>query len=240
MAKKGSKVNTSGRRSSAAEPVINTVEIKLKSFDDLRKEHTTLEEIRDAVRTLPLDNVLPLLLELLTNFDVQQAHDAVLTEWIKTILLIHTAYFMTLPEVVQQLSTVYQDLDDRLTVYPKLLAMHGRLDLIQSQIDSRNRKDDADEDDMESDNEQAVLYSDTEEELDEDDEGDEDVEEDDEDDLMEMDTNEEVNYFLGKEKKIAHFFFLYSLKKKIKYQTLMTKMIILVIVTWKLRICKIK
>lgn len=205
MPKKGSK-SSSGRRSSLVAQtdmdmnssvgeigskytvITNSITAEIKTFDELKGEHTTLEEIRDAVRTLSLDNVLPLLQELLAKFDVQQARDTVLTEWIKTILLIHTAYFMKIPQVVQKLSSIYQALEDRLTVYPKLLAMHGRLDLIQGQIDSRNRKDEDDE--FESDIEQAGD-SDSDEDEDEDDE---EVDEDDEDDLMDMDSNDEVSF----------------------------------------------
>ncbi|CAO3630940.1 unnamed protein product [Mucor hiemalis] len=166
----------------------NTVK-DVKHWAELKGECSNTEEIRDKVRRLPLDSVLPLLQELLAEFDVQQARDTELTEWIKTVLLTHTAYFMTLPEVVQRLSTLYKELDDRLTVYPKLLAMHGRLDLIQNQIDARNRKDDSDED---SD---AEVFSESEDddEAHEDDDNEED-DEDDEDDLMDMD-NEEAEMF---------------------------------------------
>lgn len=172
-------------RSSAAQQEMKQV----KSWEELKKECTSLEDIRNTVRCLPLDNVLPLLQELLAQFDVQQARDAVLTEWIKTVLLTHTAYFMTLPEVVQRLSTLYKELDDRLTVYPKLLAMHGRLDLIQNQIDARNRKNI--ESDDESDMEEVPYQSESDDDVDGDDDNDED-DVDDEDDLMDM-SHEEVN-----------------------------------------------
>jgi hypothetical protein len=216
MAKKGSKAANGGRRSSMVTTpelenknitIVNHNETdhskfsvirsgqqdslatakEMKHWAELKKENTTTEEIRNAVRRLPLDNVLPLLQELLAEFDVQQARDTVLTEWIKTVLLIHTAYFMTLPEVVQRLSTLYKELNDRLTVYPKLLAMRGRLDLIQNQIDARNRKEEEteDEDDLP---EQA--YSESEDDMDDEGEDDEGDDENDED-LMDMD-NEEV------------------------------------------------
>ncbi|CAO0797288.1 unnamed protein product [Mucor circinelloides] len=221
MAKKGSKAVNGGRRSSVMGPsdieneniaIVNHNEDvgkfsvirsaqqetkQVKSWEELKKECTSLEDIRNTVRRLPLDNVLPLLQELLAQFDVQQARDAVLTEWIKTVLLTHTAYFMTLPEVVQRLSTLYKELDDRLTVYPKLLAMHGRLDLIQNQIDARNRKNV--ESDEESDMEEVPYQSESGEDVDdEDDEDNEDDDVDDEDDLMDMD-NEELKMFKEEE-----------------------------------------
>lgn len=222
MVKKGSKAANGGRRSSVVgasdtenkniaivnhnedvgkfsvirSSAVAQQEMKqVKSWDELKKECTNLEDIRNTVRRLPLDNVLPLLQELLAQFDVQQARDAVLTEWIKTVLLTHTAYFMTLPEIVQRLSTLYKELDDRLTVYPKLLAMHGRLDLIQNQIDARNRKDI--ESDDESDVEEVPYQSDSDGDVDDDEDNEED-DVDDEDDLMDMD-NEELKMFKEEE-----------------------------------------
>lgn len=159
----------------------------IQEWKDLKEDCKTTEEIRSKVRRLPLDNVLPLLQELLAKFDVQQARDTELTEWIKTVLLIHTAHFMTLPEIVERLSNLYKELDDRLTVYPKLLAMHGRLDLIQHQIDARNRKDDSD-DDLDT-----QLFSESEDSDDAEDVDNEGSDDDSDDDLMDMDGDEEVN-----------------------------------------------
>ncbi|KAG2197524.1 hypothetical protein INT47_007133 [Mucor saturninus] len=157
----------------------------IQHWAELKAECNTNEEIRSKVRRLPLDHVLPLLQELLEKFDAQQARDTELTEWIKTLLLIHTAYFMTLPDVVERLSSLYKELNNRLTVYPKLLAMHGRLDLIQNQIDARNRKDDSDD---ESD---AQVFSDSDEEDAAEDDADSDDDLDDsDDDLMDMDDEE--------------------------------------------------
>ncbi|GAA5803209.1 hypothetical protein EDC94DRAFT_549734 [Helicostylum pulchrum] len=161
----------------------------IQSWVQLKQECNTTEEIRNKVRRLPLDNVLPLLQELLAKFDVQQARDTELTEWIKTVLLIHTAYFMTLPEIVERLSNLYKELDDRLTVYPKLLAMHGRLDLIQNQIDARNKKDDSD------DELDTQLFEESEDSDDAEDVDEQGSDNDSDDDLMDMDGDEEAKMF---------------------------------------------
>ncbi|CAO3698317.1 unnamed protein product [Rhizopus microsporus] len=108
---------------------------------------------------------------------------------------------MSLPEIVQQLSDLYNELNVRLTVYPKLLAMHGRLGLIQRQIDYRNRKE---EDESEDEDEEDVkVFSESEDEDAEDDAvayGDEEDDEDN-DDLMDIDdshghdnNNDEVKF----------------------------------------------
>ncbi|CEP19944.1 hypothetical protein [Parasitella parasitica] len=219
MAKKGSKAASGGRRSSVVAASVDaenkTISIinhnedvgkfsvirssqqetkQIKTWEELKKDCESLQDIRNTLRRLPLDNILPLLHELLAQFDVQQARDAVLTEWIKMVLLTHTAYFMTLPEVVQRLSTLYKELDDRLTVYPKLLAMHGRLDLIQNQINARNRIEDDTDD--ESDIDQVPYQSESDDDVDNQDNEEDDLH--DEDDLMDMD-DEEMKMFKEEE-----------------------------------------
>jgi len=54
--------------------------------------------------------------------------------WIRTILIEHTSYLMTLPDLVKSLSGLYLIVDSRLTVFKKLLKLSGRMDLLLSQI----------------------------------------------------------------------------------------------------------
>ena len=162
-------------------------------WQELKKGIQSVDDMRKRVRQLPLDHVLPLLKELLDSFEKDPtARDT--TEWLKVVLLTHTAYFMSQPDTVQRLSNVYKALDDRLTAYPKLLAMHGRLDLVQNQVEARRRRENA------SDDEHALDTEDEEDEEDEEEDqseseiedDDEDIESDEDDNLMEMDHDNEV------------------------------------------------
>ncbi|KAG8940019.1 Small subunit (SSU) processome component [Tulasnella sp. 419] len=57
--------------------------------------------------------------------------------WIRMLLLVHTAHFMTIPDLVSRLSTLHAVLTSRSQLHDKLLALNGRLDLALSQIDLR-------------------------------------------------------------------------------------------------------
>ncbi|CDS12896.1 hypothetical protein LRAMOSA05080 [Lichtheimia ramosa] len=101
--------------------------------------HSKPEVIRSTVQRLPSSYVIPLMQQLIARFQNKPNRGPALAEWIKTVLLVHTSYLMTVPDLVGKLSNFYQALDARLAVFPKLLALRGRLDLIQNQIDTRTR-----------------------------------------------------------------------------------------------------
>ncbi|KAI8373626.1 WD40-repeat-containing domain protein [Choanephora cucurbitarum] len=97
-------------------------------------QHTKVEVINSTVKRLPTQYLIPLLQEVIQRFQEKPARAPALLVWIKSILLIHTAYLMTVPDLVGKLSNFYQALDTRLGVFPKLLALRGRLDIVQSQV----------------------------------------------------------------------------------------------------------
>ncbi|KAI8080245.1 WD40-repeat-containing domain protein [Gilbertella persicaria] len=97
-------------------------------------QHTKVDVINNTIRRLPTQYLIPLLQEVIQRFQEKPARAPALLIWIKSILLIHTAYLMTVPDLVGKLSNFYQALDTRLGVFPKLLALRGRLDIVQSQV----------------------------------------------------------------------------------------------------------
>lgn len=120
--------------------------------------HSNRELIRNTVRRLPTTWVIPFLQQIVDKFQERPNRGKALLEWIKAVLLIHTAYLMTVsvntstcslnrsqsnvmlyqvPDLVGKLSNFYKALDARLGVFQKLLGLHGRLDLLMSQIDMR-------------------------------------------------------------------------------------------------------
>ncbi|KAI7859133.1 WD40-repeat-containing domain protein [Circinella umbellata] len=104
------------------------------------------EIVNTTVQRLPTAYVIPLMLQLIAKFQNSPGRGSGLLIWIKAVLLTHTTYLMTVPDLVAQLSTFYQALDARLAVFPKLLALRGRLDLIQNQINNRSRFSQQEED----------------------------------------------------------------------------------------------
>lgn len=101
-------------------------------------QHSKPDVINSTVRRLPTEYLIPLLLELIQKFQEKPGRAPVLLVWIKSVLLIHTAYLMTVPDLVGKLSNFYQALDTRLGVFPKLLALRGRLDIVQSQVNVKS------------------------------------------------------------------------------------------------------
>lgn len=101
-------------------------------------QHTKPDVINSTVRRLPTEYLIPLLTELITKFQEKPGRAPALLVWIKSVLTIHTAYLMTVPDLVGKLGNFYQALDTRLGVFPKLLALRGRLDIVQSQVNVKS------------------------------------------------------------------------------------------------------
>ncbi|KAI1307384.1 WD repeat-containing protein 43 [Mortierella claussenii] len=135
-----------------------------------------VEVIRNTIRRLPTAYVVPFLTQVIHKFQQKPNRGEALLEWIKAVLLIHTAYLMTVPDLIKKLSNFYQTLDSRVSVYQKMLNLHGRLDLVMSQIEMRQQYEAED-----ATNEATTVYVEDEDDEDEED-LDLDMEDDDEDD----------------------------------------------------------
>ncbi|KAE8232099.1 hypothetical protein CF326_g2870 [Tilletia indica] len=59
-------------------------------------------------------------------------------EWIRSILLLHTAYLMALPHLTTRLASLHMALSSRLASHNRLIGLQGRLDLVLSQIEMRS------------------------------------------------------------------------------------------------------
>ncbi|EJU00922.1 NUC189-domain-containing protein [Dacryopinax primogenitus] len=62
---------------------------------------------------------------------------AALVEWIRAVLVCHSAYLLTIPELVTRLSGLYSTLCARLSLQPRLLTLSGRLGVVLSQLERR-------------------------------------------------------------------------------------------------------
>lgn len=58
-----------------------------------------------------------------------------IVEWIHQTLTFHTAYLMSLPNLVSRLSQLHHSLAARLASHERLLALKGRMELVMNQID---------------------------------------------------------------------------------------------------------
>ncbi|CAO3626756.1 unnamed protein product [Cunninghamella echinulata] len=101
-------------------------------------QHRNQELIETTIRRLPTSYVIPLLLQLIDLFQENPARTQSIMNWIKPTLRIHTAYLMTVPDLVGKLSNFYQAMDTHTRALPKLLSLEGRLKVINAQIDVRS------------------------------------------------------------------------------------------------------
>jgi U3 small nucleolar RNA-associated protein 5 len=159
-------------------------------------QHTKVDVINNTIRRLPTEYLIPLLLDLITKFQEKPGRAPVLLIWIKSVLTIHTAYLMTVPNLVGKLSNFYQALDTRLGVFPKLLALRGRLDIVQSQVNVKSYSNINDKQ-----LQRAQLAENVYVELDSDDEAEA------EDDLLSMDEDdEELEDDMSSDEEMVRFF----------------------------------
>ncbi|CAG8481786.1 8108_t:CDS:2 [Ambispora leptoticha] len=95
--------------------------------------------IKNTVRKLPAEYVIPLIEKIVENFQTKLNPEIGILTWMKHVLLEHTAYLMTVPDLIKKLSNFYQVLETRLQEFNKLLTFHGRLEMIMQQISMRQQ-----------------------------------------------------------------------------------------------------
>ncbi|ORX75036.1 hypothetical protein DL89DRAFT_320413 [Linderina pennispora] len=93
--------------------------------------------VRDTVLGLPTMYVLSFLQQLFVRFQTTPAKASTLLPWIRTTLTLHSAYLTTIPNLIPQLSGFYQGVEARLETHQKLLRLNGRLELVHTQIRTR-------------------------------------------------------------------------------------------------------
>ncbi|KAG9105052.1 Small subunit (SSU) processome component [Ceratobasidium sp. 370] len=61
-----------------------------------------------------------------------------LIRWVRAVLVVHSGFLMTIPDLVARLSSLHSTLAARLALQDRLLALNGRLDLVLSQIEMQS------------------------------------------------------------------------------------------------------
>lgn len=62
-----------------------------------------------------------------------------LGKWIRTILSCHLGYLASVPGLPEKLALLHQLIDRRVASFPKLLQLHGRLDLLLARAKAEGR-----------------------------------------------------------------------------------------------------
>ncbi|KAL5008350.1 hypothetical protein ScPMuIL_013931 [Solemya velum] len=97
--------------------------------------------IRKTVRQLPVQAIIPLVHELSLRMQGHAQSGQNIVKWIKTVLTVHTSYLMTFPKIVDTLSSLYQMMESRVSMFGKLSRLQGKLGLVLSQITSQGEEE---------------------------------------------------------------------------------------------------
>ena len=122
--------------------LVTVLEQALQSKDNSMLEYvlrlTDEQVINTTVERLSTSRVVPFLTRLVDKFEKRPTRGSTLCLWIRAILKHHTAYLMSIPDLVHKLSTLYQTLEARLSVFTQLYKVSGRLELVLDQIARRS------------------------------------------------------------------------------------------------------
>ncbi|XP_028252106.1 WD repeat-containing protein 43 [Parambassis ranga] len=115
----------------------------------LNKVFQTRKEmvIKKTVARLPLPAVLPLVEELTKRLQGHPFMAVLMVRWLKAVLMHHTSYLASLPDLVTQLGVLYCMIESRVKMFHKLTKLHGKLYLLTTQVatsDSSNMVSDVD------------------------------------------------------------------------------------------------
>ncbi|XP_055483198.1 WD repeat-containing protein 43 [Psammomys obesus] len=117
-------------------PVLLTQGLESNDFEMLNKVLQTrnVNLIKKTVLKMPLHAVIPLLQELTKRLQGHPNSAVLMVQWLKCVLTIHASYLSTLPDLVQQLGTLYQLMESRVKTFQKLSHLHGKLILLITQV----------------------------------------------------------------------------------------------------------
>ncbi|XP_037551437.1 WD repeat-containing protein 43 [Nematolebias whitei] len=103
--------------------------------------------IKTTVSRLPLSAVLPFVEELTKRLQGHPTMAIQMLRWLKAVLVHHTSYLASLPDLNTQLGVLYHMIESRVKMFHKLTKLHGKLNLLMTQVatnDSSNRLTDVD------------------------------------------------------------------------------------------------
>ncbi|XP_075873068.1 WD repeat-containing protein 43 [Nelusetta ayraudi] len=90
--------------------------------------------IKKTVARLPLPAVLPLVEELTRRLQGHPFTAVLMVQWLKAVLMHHTSYLASLPDLVSQLGLLYHMIESRVKMFHKLSKLHGKLYLLMTQV----------------------------------------------------------------------------------------------------------
>ncbi|XP_072313267.1 WD repeat-containing protein 43 isoform X2 [Eucyclogobius newberryi] len=90
--------------------------------------------IRKTVARIQLSAVLPLVHEITTRLQGHPHSAKMMVMWLKSVLMHHTSYLASLPDLVSRLGVLYHMIENRVKLFHKLSKLHGKLHLLTTQM----------------------------------------------------------------------------------------------------------
>ncbi|XP_070836052.1 WD repeat-containing protein 43 [Chaetodon trifascialis] len=102
----------------------------------LNKVFQTRKEmvIKKTVARLPLPAVLPLVEEITKRLQGHPFTAVLMVRWLRAVIMQHTSYLASLPDLVSQLGVLYHMIESRVKMFHKLTKLHGKLYLLMTQV----------------------------------------------------------------------------------------------------------
>ncbi|KAL0969875.1 hypothetical protein UPYG_G00233660 [Umbra pygmaea] len=110
--------------------------LESKDSNILNKVFQTRKDvlIKKTVSRLPLPAVLPLVEELTKRMQGHPYTAVLMVRWLKAVLMQHTSYLSSLPDLISQLGVLYRMIESRVKMFHKLTKLHGKLYLLMTQV----------------------------------------------------------------------------------------------------------
>ncbi|XP_077477306.1 WD repeat-containing protein 43 isoform X2 [Stigmatopora argus] len=114
--------------------------LESSDHDILNKVFQTRKDmvIKKTVSRLPLPAVLPLVEEITKRLQGHPFTAVLMVRWLKAVLMHHTSYLSSLPDLVSQLGVLYHMIESRVKMFHKLTKLHGKLYLLVTQVATDN------------------------------------------------------------------------------------------------------
>ncbi|XP_041827245.1 WD repeat-containing protein 43 [Melanotaenia boesemani] len=90
--------------------------------------------IKKTIARLPLPAVIPLVEEITKRLQGHPYTAILMVRWLKAILVHHTSYLTSLPDLVTQLGVLYHMIESRVKMFHKLTKLQGKLHLLMTQV----------------------------------------------------------------------------------------------------------
>jgi len=100
-------------------------------------QHKNEKLIAKTVRLLPHAQIVSLVRELNKRLQGHAQSGMSIIKWLKCVLMIHTSYLMSYPELIEMFGSVYEMMNARTKLFPQLSKLQGKLQLVMSQVSSQ-------------------------------------------------------------------------------------------------------